>query len=84
MLQTSLDDFYVSYQLNARTGEIHKMAVIYSELHKNIQDQFNEAGVEIMSPHYSSIRDGNHSTISSDKLPDDYKAPGFNILGSKK
>lgn len=79
VLQTSLDDFYVSYQLNARTREIHKMAVIYSELHKNIQDEFNKAGIEIMSPHYSSIRDGNHTTISSDKLPENYKAPGFNL-----
>lgn len=84
VLQTSLDDFYVSYQLNARTREIHKMAIIYSELHKNIQDEFNKAGVEIMSPHYSSIRDGNHTTISSDKLPDDYKSPGFNLNGPTK
>lgn len=79
VLQTSLDDFYVSYQLNARTREIHKMALIYSELHKNIQDHFNKAGIEIMSPHYSAIRDGNHTTVSNDSLPKDYKAPGFNI-----
>ena len=79
VLQTSLDDFYVSYQLNARTREIHQMALIYSELHKNIQDEFNKAGVEIMSPHYSSLRDGNHTTIAADKLPSDYKTPGFHI-----
>ena len=84
VLQTSLDDFYVSYQLNARTREIHKMAIIYSELHKNIQDEFNKAGVEIMSPHYSALRDGNHTTISSDKLPEDYKSPGFNLNGPTK
>jgi len=79
VLQTSLDDFYVSYQLNARTREIHQMAIIYSELHKNIQDQFNEAGIEIMSPHYTSLRDGNHTTVASDKLPENYQSPGFNI-----
>mgnify|MGYP002475986225 CR=1 FL=1 len=84
VLQTSLDDFYVSYQLNARTREIHKMAIIYSDLHKNIQDVFNAAGVEIMSPHYASLRDGNHTTISSDKLPDDYQSPGFNVNGPMK
>ena len=39
------------------------MAAIYSELHQNIQDCFNKAGVEIMSPHYNSLRDGNKSTI---------------------
>lgn len=79
VLQTSLDDFYVSYQLNARTREIQKMAAIYSELHKNIQDKFNEAGVEIMSPHYGAHRDGNQSTIPQKYLPEDYQAPWFRI-----
>jgi len=31
-------------------------------LHQNIQDKFNEAGIEIMSPHYMAVRDGNEST----------------------
>lgn len=79
VLQTSLDDFYVSYQLNARTREIQKMAAIYSELHKNIQDKFNEAGVEIMSPHYGAHRDGNQSTIPLKYLPEDYQAPWFRM-----
>jgi hypothetical protein len=39
------------------------MARIYSDLHNNILDEFNKAGVEIMSPHYSAFRDGNASTI---------------------
>ncbi|MBO3698709.1 mechanosensitive ion channel family protein [Roseivirga sp. E12] len=79
VLQTSLDDFYVSYQLNARTREIHKMAVIYSEMHKNIQDKCNEAGIEILSPHYGAQRDGNHSTIPQEHLPDNYQAPWFRL-----
>uniref|UniRef100_UPI0040486489 mechanosensitive ion channel family protein n=4 Tax=Roseivirga sp. TaxID=1964215 RepID=UPI0040486489 len=79
VLQTSLDDFYVSYQLNVRTRDIDKMARIYSELHQNIQDGFNEAGVEIMSPHYGAHRDGNQSTIPADHLPTDYIAPWFRI-----
>ncbi len=79
VLQTSLDDFYVSYQLNARTREIHKMAKIYSELHQNIQDKCNEAGIEILSPHYGAQRDGNHSTIPQEHLPEDYQAPWFRI-----
>jgi small-conductance mechanosensitive channel len=77
--QTSLDDFYVSYQLNVRTREVHKMAKIYSDLHQNIQDAFNEAGVEIMSPHYGAHRDGNQSTIPPDYLPTDYLAPWFRV-----
>ncbi len=80
VLQTSLDDFYVSYELNATTDEPNMMAVIYSELHANIQDAFNEAGVEIMSPHYVAARDGNAVTIPADHLPKSYVAPGFRIL----
>jgi len=63
VLQTSLDDFYVSYQLNAHTNEPDKQPQIYSELHQNIQDGFNEAGVEILSPHYRADRDGNDVAI---------------------
>ena len=77
VLQTSLDDYYVSYQLNAYTREASRQAVIYSRIHQNIQDQFNAAGVEIMSPHYRAVRDGHQATIPTDYLPPDYEAPGF-------
>tara|TARA_B110000259_G_C14000757_1_gene396168 strand:+ start:116 stop:1978 length:1863 start_codon:yes stop_codon:yes gene_type:complete len=77
VLQTSLDDFYVSYQINAYTRESNKQAVIYSELHQNIQDLCNKAGIEIMSPHYRAARDGNQSTIPADQLPKDYQIPSF-------
>jgi len=53
------------------------MAAIYSELHCNIQDVFNEKGIEILSPAYSAIRDGNHSTIPESYLPENYTVPGF-------
>ncbi|WP_339607397.1 mechanosensitive ion channel family protein [uncultured Roseivirga sp.] len=79
VFQTSLDDFYVSYQINVRTREVQKMSKIYSDLHQNIQDGFNEAGVEILSPHYRAQRDGNHITIPQENLPDDYVAPWFRI-----
>ncbi len=79
VLQTSLDDFYVSYELNAYTDQPNKMAVVYSELHQNIQDACNEAGIEILSPHYKALRDGNQSTIPADYLPKDYQAPPFNL-----
>ena len=55
------------------------MAMIYAELHQNIQDQFNQAGVEIMSPYYSQIRDGNRTTIPDQYLPKDYQAPGLRL-----
>lgn len=79
VLQTSLDDFYVSYQVNAYTKEPSKQAEIYSSLHQNIQDKFNEAGVEIMSPHYKALRDGNQATIPADYLPAEYIAPPFKV-----
>ena len=77
VLQTSLDDYYVTYQINAYTSEASRMAVTYAELHQNIQDCFNESGVEIMSPHYASLRDGNSTTIPREHLPKGYSAPPF-------
>lgn len=79
VLQTSLDDFYVTYEINAYTDQANKMAVIYAELHQNIQEKFNEGGVEIMSPHYGTIRDGNKTTIPDQYLPKTYQAPGIRI-----
>jgi len=64
VLQTSLDDYYVSYELNAYTTNPKRMAMIYSELHQNIQDHFNRANVEIMSPAYTAYREGNQSTVA--------------------
>jgi small-conductance mechanosensitive channel len=54
VLQTALSDFYVEYELNARTRTANSKAQIYSRLHENIQDEFNRAGVQIMSPHYEA------------------------------
>ena len=79
VLQTGLEDFYVSYQINAYIREANKQTDIYSLLYQNIQDVCNEKGIEIMSPHYRASRDGNTTTIPEDYLPGDYKAPGFNI-----
>ncbi len=63
VLQTSLDDFYVSYQINVYTKEANRQALVYSQLHANIQDCCNEMGIEILSPHYRAERDGNKTTI---------------------
>lgn len=84
VLQTSLDDFYVSYQINAYTDKPSIMARTYSLLHQNIQEKFNEGGVEIMSPHYSSLRDGNQTTIPESYLPDSYIPPSFRVKGDSQ
>ncbi|NCR55431.1 MAG: mechanosensitive ion channel family protein [Microcystis aeruginosa L211-07] len=82
VLQTSLDNFYISYQLNAYTNQPNLMVIIYSELHQNIQDKCNEAGIEILSPSYTSLRDGNTTTIPENYLPPDYVAPPFRVQSS--
>ena len=46
------------------------MPLFYSELNQSIQKEFNEAGVEILSPHYQAIRDGNNSTIPGNESQD--------------
>ena len=68
VLETSLSDWYPVYQVNAYIKEADRLAQIYSDLHQNIQDRFNEAGIEIMSPHYIATRDGSESTIPKDDL----------------
>ena len=63
ILSTSLSDWYPVYQVNAYIKDADKLAQIYSDLHQSIQDRFNEEGIEIMSPHYMAVRDGNASTL---------------------
>jgi small-conductance mechanosensitive channel len=84
VLQTALNDFYVTYELNAYTEAPEKMPRIYGELHQNIQNKFNEAGVEIMSPHYTQLRDGNQTAIPADYLPPDYETPAIRITLENK
>ncbi|RLD50977.1 MAG: mechanosensitive ion channel family protein, partial [Bacteroidetes bacterium] len=63
VLQKSLDDFYVNYEINVYTKQAKKMPLIYSELHKNILEDFIAANIEILSPHYNAMRDGNEVAI---------------------
>ena len=52
VLQRSLSDFYVSYDLFARLENPLDRPQVLSALHGNIQDAFNASGVQIMSPHF--------------------------------
>jgi small-conductance mechanosensitive channel len=79
VLQISLQDFCASYQINAYTREPSRMSAIYSELHQNIQDEFNKAGIELMTPHYSALRDGNAAAIPSPFLPTGYEPDVFRV-----
>jgi small-conductance mechanosensitive channel/biopolymer transport protein ExbD len=79
VLQTSLDDFYVSYELNAYTEKPKLMPKLYSQLHQNIQDRCNELGIEILSPHYRAARDGNQLAVPPEYWPEDYQVPAFRV-----
>ena len=50
----SLGDFAVNYELNAYCEDASRMMALYTEMHRNIQDVFNENGVQIMSPAYKA------------------------------
>lgn len=53
VLQRALDDFYVQYELIASVENPVDRPVVASALHARIQDAFNGAGLQIMSPHYA-------------------------------
>lgn len=52
VLQKSLGDFAVTYEINAYCNDPNKMQLVYTALHQNILDVFNENNVQIMTPAY--------------------------------
>lgn len=54
VFQTALSDFYVEYRLVLQASQVgpRSRAETIDALHREIQDAFNAAGVQIMSPHY--------------------------------
>ncbi len=70
IFQTDLNNSYVQYELNVYTRQANKFDDIYSDIRRNIQDCFNEANIEIMSPTYHSIRDGNQLHIPKEYQTD--------------
>jgi small-conductance mechanosensitive channel len=68
VLDTELHDYYTVYQINAYIKDANKLSQIYSDLHQKVIDKSNEAGLELMSPHYFAQRDGNKSTIPTEYL----------------
>ena len=68
MMTTSLDDFYVEYEINAFTDDAVNLPRIYSDLHQKLLKRFFDAGVEIMSPHIYARRDGLDT-----QMPPDYR-----------
>jgi small-conductance mechanosensitive channel len=69
VLQTALNDFHISYELNFYVLEPHRQPQILSEIHSNLQTTFQEAGVEILSPGYHAVRSGEASTVPPASQP---------------
>lgn len=84
VLQKNLSDFYVTYMVGVHIDNPHQYLEITSNLCRTIRRFFDEAGVEIMSPHYTSLRDGNKVTIPGRYLPEDYSAPSFRVTSGSE
>jgi small-conductance mechanosensitive channel len=52
VLLKKLGDFAVVYELNVYCQDVKAMNGLYTSLHRNILDVFNEYGVQIMTPAY--------------------------------
>lgn len=63
VLQNALNDYHISYELNAYTEHADRLPRVYSELHQNIQNEFAKNGVEIMSPGFHVVRNKPENTI---------------------
>jgi len=61
VLQTKLDDFYATYQINCYTKEVDKIPAIYAALYSNIQTGFREAGLDMTAAHYRVITTNNQN-----------------------
>jgi small-conductance mechanosensitive channel len=77
VLQRALSDFYVEYTLIARLEDDKLRIESLSDLHSQIQDAFNEFGVQIMSPHYM-IQPQTNVIVPRDKW---HAAPSKTDLG---
>ena len=56
VLQTGMDDFYARYQINCYTKNVEVVPGICTQLYENIQNGFNEAGIDMTAAHYKVIR----------------------------
>ncbi len=68
VLETELQDFYPSYQLNAYIKDADDYLEIKSELLQNVQDQFKGAGLDLVCTHYISDRGGFNINLSGDPV----------------
>jgi small-conductance mechanosensitive channel len=69
--QSSLDDYAVTYTLVVALDDPKEARDTRTRLSQNIQDVFNEAGVEIMTPAIRAVRDSQSPAIPEKYISDD-------------
>lgn len=72
VLQRALSDFYVEYEVIAVLEDPFVRAPVLSQLHAEIQDEFNTHGVQIMSPNFEAQPEGGAVLVPKE---DWFKAP---------
>lgn len=83
VFQQKLDDFYVTYQINAYIKHANRQDFIYSDLRRELINEFNLAGIELMSPHFMSVRSGAEAQYPEGQVPPTYKNYPFDIQMKK-
>jgi small-conductance mechanosensitive channel len=78
VLQTSLGDFAVTYEVRAWTDRADIMHVTSSNLHRNVLDAFNAAGIEIMTPNVLAHRDASVLAVPEERFP--HRGPARGIV----
>lgn len=61
ILQDKIQDQVIEYQLNVYVKDANLMSKVYSDLRQNVQDVFEEAGVDLFTPvYYSKYEQGDN------------------------
>jgi small-conductance mechanosensitive channel len=81
VLQKALGDFCVTYEINVHSDRPQESQKLYTALHQNILDIFNEYGVQIMTPAYEG--DPEQAKVVPKEKWFEAPAKGFEIRDSK-
>jgi small-conductance mechanosensitive channel len=80
VLQESLGDYAVVYELRAHTDDPMANIQTQSDLRRNVLDAFNRAGVEIMTPAVNAVRNSVEPTIPAEYV-DETTPSALRMLG---
>jgi small-conductance mechanosensitive channel len=76
VLQKALANFAVDYEINVYCDNPRGLMLLYTELHRNILDVFNEYGVQIMTPAYEGDPEQPKVVARNDWYPAPARGPG--------